>query len=405
MPKKILLLIPNLGFGGAQRVFSDHSILFAKNNEVEECVFNLSLPNEYPTGNKIHSLEVRAGYNLLDKFFRFLERIKRLKQLKKNGNYDICISHLEGADYINVLSRQSEKIILVVHGSKKADENIKGVVGWIRQHILLPFLYQRADLIVTVSDGIKSELENNYSILPSSIKSIPNYFNIQKIQQLSEQPGNAYIEALKRHHQILLYSGRFANQKNLPVLFTLFKNVKIAIGKLKLVLVGNGECEAELLSECKRLELSFFREEDGVVFNEDYDVFFLGYQKNPFPIIKESDVFIMTSKWEGFPMALCEAMAVGACVVASDCPTGPKQILVYKDERDTTCYAGILRPVPFVEDPSVLKEWESALVDLLTREDLRNHYKTESLKRIVDFSEEHISQHWESVLDSSKKRF
>jgi hypothetical protein len=124
--KKVLLLIPNLTFGGAQRVFHDHSLLLSQHYEVIECVFNLETSQAFPSGNQVLSLDVKAGTNFLDKF---LQRITRLRQIKKQYNVDICISHHEGADLVNILSRGDEKIVTWIHGRKRFDQYILAFWG------------------------------------------------------------------------------------------------------------------------------------------------------------------------------------------------------------------------------------------------------------------------------------
>jgi Glycosyltransferase Family 4 len=162
--KKVLLLIPNLTFGGAQRVFHDHSLLLSQHYEVIECVFNLETSHAFPSGNRLLSLDVKAGTNLFDKFFRFLQRVSRLRRIKEQYDIDICISHLEGADLVNILSRRREKIVVWIHGSKLFDQNISGILGFIRQRLLIPFAYSSADKVVCVSDAIQQELVNSFII-------------------------------------------------------------------------------------------------------------------------------------------------------------------------------------------------------------------------------------------------
>ena len=291
---------------------------------------------------------------------------------------------------------QSEKVILVIHGSKSADENISGSIGWIRKKILLPVLYRNADLIITVSDGIKEELQSDYAIPASSIVSIPNYFNIDEIVKASEREVDLKIESIKMNHKVILFSGRFAAQKNIIPLFHIFRKVSEELSSVKLVLVGDGELRSSLQAECEQMNFNVYTEDKP--FNDSYDVYFMGYHKNPFPIIKACDVFIMTSKWEGFPMALCEAMAIGSCVVASDCPTGPRQILEYHDVSGVLHHAGVILPIPLAGDPSTINVWADALKEILVKDELRHRYQAEARLRVLDFSEEEVSKKWLSVL-------
>ncbi|HEX8348800.1 MAG TPA: hypothetical protein VF598_02480, partial [Hymenobacter sp.] len=144
----LILLIPNLGLGGAQRVFHDHSVELAKTYAVTEAVFNLEGGDLYPSGNAVVSLEVDGGGGALAKLQNFRRRINGLRRLRERLRPVACISHLEGADYVNLLSGGPGKIILCVHGSKLHDANIRGPLGWLRKKVLIPSLYNRADRIV-----------------------------------------------------------------------------------------------------------------------------------------------------------------------------------------------------------------------------------------------------------------
>ena len=87
--KRILILITNLTFGGAQRVFYEQSRLLAKNHDVVECVFNLADGHAFPTGNKIISLNVPPGINVVDKMSAFFSTGDQATEIKKrieNGN-------------------------------------------------------------------------------------------------------------------------------------------------------------------------------------------------------------------------------------------------------------------------------------------------------------------------------
>ena len=124
--RNLLLLISNLGLGGAQRVFHDHSVELAKHYAVTEAVFNLDGGDMYPSGNEVRSLEVAGGGSPVEKIRNFGRRIGRLRTLKRRLHTDVCVSHLEGADYVNLLSKGPEKVVLCIHGSKLHDGNITG---------------------------------------------------------------------------------------------------------------------------------------------------------------------------------------------------------------------------------------------------------------------------------------
>src|SRR5436190_16201964 len=122
MPERVLLIIPEMHTGGAQRSLSKLSIALATRYQVWLVIFNKGNNVAYPFGGELLSLDVEGGKNWFQKIKSFLQRIERLKQLKKKLRIDVSISFLEGADYVNVLSRQKEKVILSLRGSKLHDE-------------------------------------------------------------------------------------------------------------------------------------------------------------------------------------------------------------------------------------------------------------------------------------------
>ena len=97
---------------------------------------------------------------------------------------------------------------------------------------------------------------------------------------------------------------------------TLLKAVNLLKGKVKfkLILLGQG-------SEKKKLENYIYN--NGLSKN----IKILNFKKNPYPIIKKTDVFILSSKYEGLPNVLLEAIVLKKLIISSDCPTGPKEIL------------------------------------------------------------------------------
>ncbi|HMR81685.1 MAG TPA: hypothetical protein PKE30_01035, partial [Niabella sp.] len=121
------MLIPNLGFGGAERSFSKLSFLLAARHNVYVAVFNNEsyTAERYTHGGTFIDLEVRTGISPWKKISAFRSRIKKVKAIKKEKRIDTTISFLEGADYINILADAGDKKILSIRGSKEHDPNIK----------------------------------------------------------------------------------------------------------------------------------------------------------------------------------------------------------------------------------------------------------------------------------------
>jgi glycosyltransferase involved in cell wall biosynthesis len=394
------MLIPNMGFGGAQRVFHDHSRLLATRHDVTEVVFNTEDGHAFPTGNELTSLDVAGGGGLIAKLGHFARRVRRLAEVKRRLRPALTISHLEGADYVSLLAGGGGKRLLCIHGSKLHDANIRGPLGAARKRLLIPLLYNRADRIVTVSREIANELEQ-LGVRTSLLQTIYNFFDPKLIEERSMEPLSAQEQAMFAGPPVLVTSGRLALQKNQAPLLTAFAAL-LQRRPARLLLLGDGELRAELVERARHLGLRV-RDASG----SDFDVAFLGYQDNPFRFQRHAALFVLPSAWEGFPMVLGEAMACGLPIVSADCPTGPREFLapatVDKAVRPLRVAEageyGVLLPIPADDDPGSILAWAEALDDLLGDETKRAAMAERSLARAGDFTREKVGAQWLALVD------
>ena len=406
MPKpRILMVITNLTFGGAQRVFEDHRRLLSQTCDVTEAVFNLADGHAFPGSAPVVDLGVGGGGSIFDKIINFAKRVHRLRKVKLRLEPAVCISHLEGADYVNVLSRHRERIVLCVHGSKLHDSNIRGVFGFVRRRILIPLLYNRADAIVTVSREIGIELQA-LGVRHSLIRPIHNFFDPLAIRQRAAMPLSEEEREIFSVPPVLVTSGRLTLQKNQAALIALFAGL-LKRRPVRLLLLGDGELREKLVDQARSLGLRVFDAAQGKPLKGEYDVYFLGFQDNPFRLQRHAQAFVLTSGWEGFPMVIGEAMACGLPIVSADCPTGPREFLA----PDTLGKArglppeiengefGMLMPVPYEDDPATIASWVEGLDRLLEQEDLRERMSAQSLARAEQFSRDAIGDQWVALIE------
>ena len=106
--------------------------------------------------------------------------------------------------------------------------------------------------------------------------------------------------------------GRLTKQKNFTLLLNAFAKVRQTIDA-QLIILGEGELRNDLEDQIKTLKLK--------------DVHLLGFVDNPFALMKQADIFVSSSLWEGFGNAIAESLALGTQVVSTDCPSGPAEIL------------------------------------------------------------------------------
>ena len=112
---------------------------------------------------------------------------------------------------------------------------------------------------------------------------------------------------------MVLGVGKLKIQKDFPTLLKAFAQVR-SRRPARLIILGEGDGEAELKALATGLGIAD-------------DVDFHGQVQNPFAFYRRAAVFVLSSRWEGLPNALIEAMACGCAVVSTDCPSGPREIL------------------------------------------------------------------------------
>ena len=405
---RLLIIIPNRGMGGAQRAFHDHSVALSEYYQVTEVIFNEDEVDFYPSGNSVRSLNVPGGGSPLAKIQNFWQRVMRLRDLKKELRCDVAVSHLEGADYINLLSKGREKAVVLIQGSKVHDRNISGAMGMLRKKVLMPWLYQRADKMVTVSRDIIPEMTGTFGVPRHKLSAINNSFEVAQVRQLSLEPLDAAMQAVYAAAPVLVTSGRLAIQKNQAPLLDVFAAL-LQRRPAKLVFIGDGELRQDLLNHARKLGLRVHQAMDQPApLTPDYDVYFVGLQQNPFKYIRPATAFVFPSAWEGFPLALGEAMTCGVPVMSTDCPTGPREMLAPTVEAPKSALRkaewaefGILMPM-LTEPASLVADticWTDTLDQLLNDAPARQRLGEAARLRSNDFTHKRIFGQWRELID------
>jgi len=402
MDVKLYFLINSLEGGGAEKVairLSDHLpmsafILLERDvkYKTDKPIFFLS-NHSTKTNPIIKTLSIPIYAHKLSKFLE---------------EPSLIVSFLERANFVNIISKLFKKHRAII--SVRMDQQ-KGHVGLRKLNkLLVRLLYPKADLIIAVSYGVKQSLIN-LGIEEEKIKVIYNPYPIAEIRELVKEPLGSYEEIFK--HPILITAGRLTKQKGQWYLLRVFKALKEKHKDLKLVILGEGELKDYLVKLSEELGLKTYvwdRDE----LSESFDVYFLGFQKNPFKFIARSKLFVFPSLWEGFPNALVEAMACGVPVVSSDCRSGPREILApntdfnYQTQKPEFAEYGVLMPVFEVKYKSAdepLREreimWVETIDKLLEDESLRKNYSEKAKQRAEDFRIEKILIEWRNIINDA----
>ncbi|BAW31298.1 MAG TPA: glycosyltransferase [Methanothermobacter sp.] len=402
---KIGILLPAVDDSGMAKAASQLSfILEGLSHDVHMItVYGHRPVHEY--AGSFHVLDVppaNENQNFIERIILFLKRILALKKIKKDLGLDVAISFSEALNIQNILTMGSEKTIITLHTILSKNEKLEDLYGRMLK-LLIKIFYNRASLIVSVSEKAARDLITNFNVKSSRIRIIPNPVQIKVIKKLGGEDLGRYSQIFE--DPVIITAGRLTYAKGQWYLLRIFKRLKEKSPKLKLVILGDGELKDYLIEFSEKLGLKTCA--GGEI--TDSDVYFLGFRENPYKFFKSSKFFVLPSLREALPLVILEVMALGVPVIASDCG-GTREILApstdpnYETREAEFAEYGILLPV-FNEEveidselTSVEGKWYTTLKELL--EDSRlAYYSIKSRERAEDFSEEKIQKMWREVLD------
>lgn len=233
------------------------------------------------------------------------------------------------------------------------------------------YFFNKADAVVCVSDGVGKNLVSFFSLL-NKVRIIRYGLNSARIKKLETKPLNNEHKAVFDTGRTIISIGRFEEQKDFTTLIKAFCHVKMKIRDLDLVLIGEGEQREMLEDLVRKLKIRDC-------------VHFLGWQKNVYPYLRSSDLFVLSSNYEGFGYVLLEAMSQGIPVISTDSPFGPREVLGGGEY-------GLLVPVGNVGKLS------DAILTILQDKNEYKKYSLKSCERIKHFTEEKMLKSYEDLI-------
>ena len=307
---KIIFFIPDFRGGGAQNMMVNLANELAERGH--EMHF-LVADDTGPFSDKLRDRVKKVAFGKKRTIFALAPLWKYLRTEKP----DIAVSALTHANIVLLLAaslfkKRDTKIIVTERNFfSRAMENASGKRDKLFSR-LVPMLYPNADRVIGISKGVADDIRQQSRIAEDKVAWIHNpVLSDEDMKRAEDTFQDPWIE--KQNAPILVTAGRLVPQKDHATLLKAFAAARKE-KDTRLVLLGDGPLKDDLLAQARALEIAD-------------DIHFTGYVDNPMPYFKQSNLFVLSSAWEGFCNVIVEAMYCGLPVVSTDCPAGPAEIL------------------------------------------------------------------------------
>jgi GalNAc-alpha-(1->4)-GalNAc-alpha-(1->3)-diNAcBac-PP-undecaprenol alpha-1,4-N-acetyl-D-galactosaminyltransferase len=363
---RLTLVTSSLSCGGAERA----AVLLAggllkKNYQVSLITLAGTESDFYKVPDGIHRLALNIVGNSLTPFHALwnnLSRIWVLRQTIRSLHPDAVISFMAETNVLTLLALTQTNYPVIVNEQNNPETDTRNLWKQLRH-----WSYPRANKVVSVSEGVDSYFDD---WLPKTQRAV--IFN--PLQPISDEPGTFELpKGADPNKKWAIAMGRLVYQKNFELLLSAFHKNIDRYPDWQLLIFGEGELRTELENLRDQLGLG-----DRVLLP--------GQTNNPIAVLKASQLFILSSRWEGLPAVLFEALACGLPVVSTDCPSGPREII--RDGID-----GILVPN---EDVSALA---TAMERLMSDEKERQRLSDRAKEVTEKFGLEKVILMWESLIN------
>lgn len=291
--------------------------------------------------------------------FSYITRFIALRKLIKASGADVVVSFLPNVNVASILTTRFTKIPLIV--SERRDPSSQPMsIFW---EIACRLLYRYSNAVVVQTEGVRSNIHKLYPGL-KKVTCIPNPL---PDDLLHLRP--TYNDGPRK---VLLSLGRLSPEKQVDHIIRSFSKLAAQFGEWDLHVYGDGPSRQEL----ERLTESL---------NLNTRIVFKGRTNDPWGVISQADAFVMTSRFEGFPNALLESMAMGLPCISYDCPSGP---------RDISRQGVDALLVPPQDEEQLLHQMTRLLNDEKLRHDLGERARASVIER---YKPEVILRQWDAL--------
>lgn len=359
---KVLFVLPNVAVGGVERVRLRLIDRFQADGA--ECLLALRHSRGELIGRAralvdIHELAPRGMH-------QFIPALAKLIRQQQPTHIVTAFSDVAVLTWVAMrLAGSKARWVHSVHNTHSRVGSRRGPVGILQYRLenrMAGFAYRRADAVVAVSEGVREEILGRYRVDGARVTTI--YNPVVEDDQLNGRRSDR--DAGKPCRIVAL--GRLVHQKGYDVLV---QAMSMVAGEWRLDIWGEGP---------ERARLERMIEEKGL----SGRIHLRGYTSDPFEVMRAADCFVMSSRHEGLPATLIEALACQCQIVATDCPHGPGEILRY----------GELGQMVPTEAPNEL----AAAIARVVRNEVHVDHR-ELVARAADFACTRAGSRWTALLE------
>lgn len=301
--KNLIMFMPSIESGGVEKnFFMINNFLTKKFNKLTLITISKNQKKRFDKSIKFITLSSDIWEKFGRKFKYFLGIILLIREICRNEN-TIVFSFQANIYCILVCKLLGVKII---SRSNSAKYNLTN--NWFK-HKIFKIVLNLADKIIVNSIELKKILKQEFKVNATCIYNPLNILEIRKKAKIKTKKIFSNNNKIK-----ILNIGRFTYQKDQMTLLKSLNYLKNLIN-YQAIIIGKGVLKSKLKKYIIKNKLR-------------KNIKIMNFAENPYNLIKQSDLFVLSSKYEGLPNVLLEALALKKFIISSDCPTGPKEILL-----------------------------------------------------------------------------
>jgi len=312
--ERIALFLPSLRGGGAERVMVNLARGFVERGlQLDLVLAKAEGPylSQVPSEVRVVDLGARRVLYSLPRLMRYL-RLEQPQAMLSALNHANIV-----AIWAKILSKVKTRLVVSEHTILSWSTKNAPFMRAKLMPFLIKFFYPYADAVVAVSRGVAEDLIASTGLPPEQVKVIYNPVITPELFTKADEPlDHPWFRPGKP--PVILGAGRLTKEMDFPTLIRAFAMVRKE-RPARLMILGEGEERPNLEALVRELGL-------------EEDVALPGFVDNPYKYMKRAAMFVLSSRWEGLPTVLIEALALGTPVVSTDCPSGPREVLEGHEE-------------------------------------------------------------------------